>query len=245
MSAVLFHVYGTLSSWGSECVGGALRDTATRPSKSAIIGLVAGAMGITYAEGYRLGELSRSLRMATLGLSPGRPIEDFHTVQVGSFSSQNLRPRTRIEELARSSDGGTMSMRRYLQGAYTLVVLEGDGDVVMGVAEALRHPVFAPCLGRKSCPPSLPFSPQRVDGPLEDAMRTIAIETMATPELRPVFGRQLPDTLPVFWEGDMLSLPVLFRSNRRDQALGHRRYGLREESAGTMTLVETANGAAA
>ena len=133
-STVLLHLAGVLQSWGTRSHY-SNRETDTHPSKSGVIGIVAAALGIQRDDTARLAELS-ALRFAVRVDQPGQLTRDFHTSQPAG------RPDTSI------------SYRFYLADAVFVAALEGPDDLIEYIAEALDNPVYAPSLGRKSCPPN-------------------------------------------------------------------------------------------
>jgi len=162
-----FQLSGMLSAFGLVAVG-EVRLSAGHPTRSAVLGLLAGALGIRRGEEDRLAALTDGYGLAVRVDAPGSPLLDFHTVQTPP-ERKNRIYRTRADEL-----GGLLgvdeepytilSRRGYLCDASFTACLWAVTDKppfhLEALAEALRRPVFAPYLGRKCCPPSLPFAPQ-------------------------------------------------------------------------------------
>ena len=180
---LVFHLYGPLASWGDIAVG-ETRPSALTPTKSAILGLLAAALGIrrpntadneadrmalesahaALTNGYGL-----AVKMECLGL----PLSDYHTVQVPSSGKGKNRMvfATRRDELGRLSrhDLNTiLSRREYRQESYCAIALWARAGAPHGL-EALRDALVAPAfplyLGRKSCPPALPLAPAVISAP--------------------------------------------------------------------------------
>ena len=79
---LLFRLHGALASWGDIAVGD-IRPSYRHPSKSAVIGLIAAALGVErekYEKQSELAKLSFSVRIDATGV----PIDDYHTVQAPS-----------------------------------------------------------------------------------------------------------------------------------------------------------------
>ncbi|MBF0494581.1 MAG: type I-E CRISPR-associated protein Cas5/CasD [Candidatus Omnitrophica bacterium] len=164
MKYLLFRLYGPMSSWGDIAVG-EIRPSFTHPSKSAILGLVAAALGIKRNEEEKHRSLAKALGFAVLVESAGFPLFDYHTAQVPS-GKENYR--TRRQELwgDRSDLNTILSTRDYrVDGLYTTILwvkkhCEFDLD---RITVKLRQPDFILYLGRKSCPVALPLEAQTVD----------------------------------------------------------------------------------
>ncbi len=175
---LLFRVYGPLVSWGDIAVG-ERRSTSDRPSRSGVIGLVAGALGIERSDEEQQTALQESLAMASRVDVPGRLMHDYHTAQAPSASwadkqekrwKDKPQPRgplwTRAEELAQPREelSTILSERAYLADTLAVVAIWNRQPnarfQLANIQKALLRPVFVPYLGRKSCPPALPFAPR-------------------------------------------------------------------------------------
>lgn len=189
MQWLIFRLYGPLASWGGVAVG-EVRDSDPHPGKSAVLGLVAAALGIRRDEDVRLQALAEGYGYAVQVESPGLAIVDYHTVQVPSRSTLKGRPHaTRKDELAMPQDdlNTILSSRNYRCDALYRVALWAQPQApepLLVLVDALRRPMFVPYLGRKSCALALPLEPQL----LEAATLTGALDA-ATFAGDSVFGR--------------------------------------------------------
>lgn len=185
-SYLIFRLHGTLASWGDIAVGD-IRPSYRYPSKSAVMGLLAAALGIKRDETERLNELFKlqfSVRVDAFGV----PIEDYHTIQTPSEQSiKNDRSKdywTRLDEIEAinwrviqsqsNTEAGAIQSRRtyYCNAVYTIAINEAiNSEVVWSkikpeitrlddVISYLEKPLFTLYLGRKSCPLSLPLEAQ-------------------------------------------------------------------------------------
>ncbi len=183
---LIFRLYGALSSWGDIAVGD-IRPSYRYPSKSAVIGLIAAALGVKRDEHDKQSELAKlifSVRVDVIG----SPIEDYHTVQAPSDQAiKNDRAKeywTRIDEIyaikwrvvrsKSSAEAGAIQSRRtyYCDSIYTVALCENKNEnlnwqtlkvsKLKDFIEFLRKPQFVLYLGRKSCPLGLPLEPQVV-----------------------------------------------------------------------------------
>lgn len=125
---------GPLQSWG-ERARWSMRDSATEPTKSGVVGLLACALGLDQDDDIR--ELSRQLQVGARCDRPGILLKDYQTIQ-GPWGTQ-------------------LSDRYYLCDATFLVAVQSnDAALIERLANAVQNPVWPIFLGRKSCPPSHP-----------------------------------------------------------------------------------------
>lgn len=149
MSSVLvLRLEGPLQSWGERSRWD-VRETADRPTKSGVIGLLGAALGLK-RHSPRLVELGAELKFAVRVDRAGHRMVDFHTVS-GALPSADGKSK------GKEDDPYTLlTPRTYLQDASFLVALEGPRELVEECAEALKKPRWPYFLGRKSCPPTVP-----------------------------------------------------------------------------------------
>jgi len=174
MKFLVFQLYAPLSSWGEPAVG-EYRGTHVRPSESALLGLLAAALGLRRSDDEAHAILRNSYGFAIGVQSDGEILRDYHTAQVAPRAALKGLPRsTRKDELAVPPEDLTtiLSTRDYRQDAASIVAVQAKDDARYGLdvlAEALREPRFVLYLGRKSCPPAAPLYPQvmQADSALE------------------------------------------------------------------------------
>lgn len=135
---LVFQLYGPLLSWGDIAVG-ETRPSALTPSKSAVLGLVAAALGIkrpdTVADETermacekRHAELAQGYGLGIFVQVLGSPLSDYHTAQVPSSGAGRNRKvfPTRRDELTwlpRAELNTILSRREYRQDAYAACAL--------------------------------------------------------------------------------------------------------------------------
>jgi len=163
MEYLLFRLYGPLASWGELAVGES-RHTAVYPGKSALLGLLAAALGIRREQGELQGSLAVGYRFAVKVVSTGHPLRDYHTTQapdsVGKFIYRTRRDELKI---GKGRLGTILSSREYRCDAFSLVAIAAEDTApytLSEIKEALLQPRFHLYLGRKSCPLSAPLNPQ-------------------------------------------------------------------------------------
>jgi CRISPR system Cascade subunit CasD len=200
---LIFRLYGALASWGDIAVG-EFRPTFDHPSKSAVIGLIAAAMGIRRDEEERQRKLADGYLMAIRIDSSGVLLRDYHTSQVPpTGSSKNkIQFPTRKDELAVPKKETILSSRDYrCDAVYTICLWSRTSSPPYSLATInthLDHPVFVLYLGRKSCPLSLPVHGQIMNAEnLAEALG--AIRFLDYPFISPL-TRQ--NNFRVFWEGN-------------------------------------------
>lgn len=191
-----FTIYAPLSSWGDIAVG-EMRGSWDRPSRSAVLGLLAAALGIRREAQAEHDALDASYGVAVRLDVPGTPLVDYHTAQTVSASVVRKRaPRTRAELLAAvpSAEHETiLSRRAYRQDAVSTVAVWARADApwsLDALAAALRRPVFTLYAGRKANVLGLPLAPVvREADTLADAFR--AHEHARTEALPPEVRRTI------------------------------------------------------
>jgi CRISPR system Cascade subunit CasD len=174
---LLFTLAAPLASFGTIAVG-ERRPTWDRPSKSQVIGLIAGCLGIERTEEARQLELATSLGFAVRVDNPGQLATDYHTAQAAKDVEVRRRLKaghtvnTRAEELACDDLKTILSRREFRVGSlYTIAVWKtaDAGPTLDAMANALAAPAFAPFAGRKSNPLALPLAPRIILAPrIED-----------------------------------------------------------------------------
>lgn len=165
MNYLIFQLQAPLSAWGETAVG-EYRPSANYPSESALIGLLAAALGIDRSDEVQHQNLIAELSFAIGVQSAGRLLRDYQTAQVpGRVSLKNRPHRTRRDELNMPKEelNTILSTRDYRQDAACLVAVQTKTDSVFSLVDlalAIQQPKFVLYLGRKTCPPSLPLWPQ-------------------------------------------------------------------------------------
>jgi CRISPR system Cascade subunit CasD len=232
-----------MASWGEIAVG-EMRHSEVKPSKSALIGLLAAALGITREQDDQQQALANGYRFAVKMLSTGQVMRDYHTAQAPD-SVGKFRYRTRRDELVtgRARLGTVLSTREYRTDSQAVVAICANPESpwsLAQLADALTRPRFHLYLGRKSCPLAAPLNPQIIQA---DGFRA-ALDNYETGDLRS--GKQewkserrwLPvDEVPhYFWEGAIADFALVSETfqpdtvqqlRRHDQPLSRHRWQFR------------------
>ena len=159
-----FRLYGPMASWGQAAVGGE-RPTGMQPTRSAVLGLLAAALGIKRDNEIALQALQIGVRIAIKQCVPSSLLRDYHTTQVPS-QSKKIVHRTRKSELSEHKLNTILSSRDYrCDGLWVIGVAltEKASHTLEQIREALLKPVFSLYLGRKSCPLAVPLAPKLID----------------------------------------------------------------------------------
>ena len=168
-SHLVFSLAANIGSMG-ELAGNERRGSLAWPGRSAIIGLMAAAMGVR-----RDGDFSAldALTISVAVFDTGTPLRDFHTVQTIP-SAKAKYPNSRPEALRTAKDvlNTAITLRDYRSGLLYGVVVSGEG--LEPIAQSLRTPSFTLYLGRKSCPLAAPTGAKVVDAnTIEEAVSHI------------------------------------------------------------------------
>lgn len=78
---LIFQLFGPMTSWG-ECAPGGVRQTLSIPTKSALLGILEGAVGITRDQEEIHEAFAKNYQFVICGSENPVWFQDFHTVQV-------------------------------------------------------------------------------------------------------------------------------------------------------------------
>lgn len=215
MRCLVFRIYGPMASWGSTAVGG-VRPSATLPTRSAVLGLMAAAFGICRMEDERLSALSNSFGIVVKAESEGTLLRDYHTAQVPSTDKKALWLHRKAElEYARTTINTVLSTRDYRTDGHWVIGIEerlGATFSLEQLAEALKSPAFPLFLGRKSCPLAAPLDPRIVESTqmidaLNSDQRSISFKNRADASLYSHF---------VIYQWDVENMGIAADESRED-----------------------------
>lgn len=160
MSTLVLKLAGMWQSYG---VDGHYDERRTRrePTKSAVVGMLAAALGRKRSED--ISDLA-ALRYGSLTISPGVVETDYHTAH--SWPERDFK-----YEMSKPK----VTHRDYLADSVFYSGLESeDHELLDRLAYALDHPVYSLFLGRKSCVPNPDLVQGVVDGDLETVLTGLA-----------------------------------------------------------------------
>ena len=240
---LMMRLYGAMAAWGDVAVG-EFRPSHPHPTRSAVLGLIAGALGIRRDQEQALLDLDRSCRLAIRLDADGEVLRDFHTAQVPP-SQRKVVHRTRQDELNAAKLNTILSSRDYRCDSAASVALSLCSNTppysLQQIAEALRQPHFVPYLGRKACPLALPLDPQLCEAPsIDEAFSNYPTAQQQLQQLNqglPGFGQLPPQTdQRLFWEDGEQAAEAELHYPRRDRLRSRRgwQYDERREYSRTM-----------
>ena len=170
---LLFQLVAPLGAFGGIAVG-ERRETAARPSHSALVGCLGAGLGLERTDP-RQTNFAANLAFAVRRDHLGPLLADYHTAQTPP-AKKGKTWATRREELA--GEVNTILSRRdyHSDCAFTIACLVMSETIASpsDLAIALQRPQFTLYLGRKSCPLGLPPDPLVVEtSTLDEASRTM------------------------------------------------------------------------
>lgn len=183
-SLLLLRLEGALQSWGENAKWDT-RDSASMPTKSGIVGLIACAMGLE-RDAPEIIALSDAISVSIRADRPGVKTVDFQTV--------TGEPLRKSDGSKRSGGNTFISQRTYLQDASFLVVIATDQNWHDRIVAALKAPKWSVFLGRKCCIPSRPVLEQESVGS-NDVLTLLHSYPLAAKAVYPVsFETDIPLT---------------------------------------------------
>lgn len=133
------------------------------PTRSAIVGLLAAALGITRKEQQALYQLSETITTAVQVNQAGEKMMDYHTVQ--NFRS----PDGKIQK------GTKPTYREYWCDSEHTFAVSADPSLISQLESAVKAPKFTLFQGRKSCPLTRPL----FDRVMDEVNPAIALKILA------------------------------------------------------------------
>lgn len=130
MESLTFTVGGIMAGFGTS--PDTYNPTYDKPTKNAVIGMIAAALGIRRDETQRLNDLYSKFQVKVKNLTPEEPVfTEFQTIEISSRQKQIVH-------------------RQHLEDCRFQITVIGDG--AKDLKYALTHPKFQLYLGRKACP---------------------------------------------------------------------------------------------
>ncbi|MDX8551212.1 type I-E CRISPR-associated protein Cas5/CasD [Methanospirillum sp. J.3.6.1-F.2.7.3] len=223
----LINLYGPMAGYGGIAVGD-MRPSWPRPSRSAVLGMVAAAFGIRRDDEEAQTKLQTGYGFSVMVLQPGIMMQDFHTIQSAHSSSVKKlnHVMTRRDEMNLGDPDTILSRREYLCDHISVACIwirdiESAQYSLEEIADAFKKPVFCLYLGRKSCPPALPVHARVIQ---TDSLKSALVQHIEGFDL--LYGFQIPDRVSLFFEEGIdpgFDEPVMV-IKRRDNILSRSRW---------------------
>lgn len=223
----LLNLFGPMAGYGGIAVG-ETRPSWPRPSRSAVLGMVAAALGIRRDEEEAHTSLQKGYGFAVMVLEPGIMMQDFHTVQSANSSSLKKMNHviTRRDEMNLGDPETILSRREYLCDHVSVACIwirdaESAQYSLEEIADAFKKPVFCLYLGRKSCPPGLPVHARVITA---DSLKSALVQNIDGFDL--LNGFRIPERVSLFFEKGIdpgFDEPVMVMK-RRDNILSRLRW---------------------
>ena len=228
-----FVLAAPLAAMGEIAVG-ERRGIWDRPGRSAVLGLIAGALGLSRDEEESHAALEEGYGLALWVQHLGRLLPDYHTAQVPP-ARRGRHFATRAEELGVPDLETILSRRDYRTDVLALAALwdrEGGRWPLRAIEAALRAPHYVPYFGRKSCPLMLPLSPQRTEAIDPTAALATRLNNGPEPERQLLRSRMTAVVTMTASDARAFGLPIQRVETRRDALASRRRwqFALREEA---------------
>lgn len=164
MKTLLLKLAGPLQSWGTRS-SFETRQTDLYPSKSAVIGLIASSFGYRRDDdenNQRLNDLDFAVRID----QQGNLLRDYHTAR--RFKNTGKFERTYVTN------------RYYLEDAVFVVAIGHENTAwIDEIEEALKNPMYAPFMGRRSLPLPADFFLGTTSKNVIDALQEVSWQSNA------------------------------------------------------------------
>ena len=141
MSTLTFTISAPMQSYTIKTASN-FQFTNKKPTKSAIIGLLAASLGYRRGDN-RIINLYDNLEITSKTLSAGTSLTDYQN------SHYQFKTKIKNQQL----------YREYLQNSKFEITIKGELDLLKQLKTSLTHPKFALYLGRRACPPDRPIVP--------------------------------------------------------------------------------------
>lgn len=137
MKTIILKFSGPLQSWGTKS-NFETRHTDFYPSKSAVIGIIAAALGYRRYENEKISKLNE-LGFAVRVDQPGNLCRDYHTAH--KYKKDGTEERTYVTN------------RYYIEDAvFAVAISHSDDEYIRKIYTALQHPWFQMFMGRRALP---------------------------------------------------------------------------------------------
>lgn len=210
MKTLLLKFSGPLQSWGTTS-NFETRHTDRYPSKSAVIGLIAGCLGYRRDEDDKIQPLNQ-LDFGVRIDQDGGMLRDYHIAK--KYKNTGALDRTYVTN------------RYYLEDGVYVVAIGHEDDAWMDhIQQALRYPYFQPFMGRRSFPLTADFLIGDFESSVVECLQTYPWQAA------PWYKQQRSNILSAYVDSDLVASGIhRMRQDRVESfSVEGRRFGFRGE----------------
>lgn len=221
-------IHAPLAAHGDTSMGRHRRSW-PRPGKTAVMGMIAAAMGIARSRIDDLRALNNGFGFAVRVDDPGDAVLDYHTFAVGQ-NQPAKRARTRRYELRADKVETKITRREYRSGSiYTVALWKRDGapTTLEAIADALQQPHWTLYVGRKSCPLGLPLNPEIIEA--DTLLAALEKRPPMPPEIAEFMGVKFTKRAELFADHDAAGINAQRIEQRRDHYHYTQSFAARDE----------------
>lgn len=221
MKTILLKFAGPLQAWGTGSHY-ETRQTDRYPSKSAIVGMIAAALGYRRDEAAGLAELNK-LDFAVRIDQPGKILRDFQIAASHKPNGEFLR--------------SYVTNRYYLQDAVNVVAIgSADQELMEKILTALKAPYFQLYLGRRALPVNADFLLDTQESGVIESLQKLSwqaakwYQDSTSTTLLPVYADKRLVREKVNHTQMVRDVPLSFAQGKTkdiEKTLNGRRYGMR------------------
>ncbi len=165
MKTILLKLAGPLQSWGTDSRF-ETRSTDRYPSKSAIIGMIAGSFGVRREDNSIINDL-KMLDFAVRVDQQGSLLRDYQIA--AKFKKSGEVERTYVTN------------RYYLQDAVFVVAIGSEDEAFIDrIEKALKNPYFQPFLGRRSIPINADYYIKKTNESVIESLKSLPWQASKT-----------------------------------------------------------------
>lgn len=165
MAVLHLQFRGVLQSWGVREEWMANRRTASSPTESAVLGLLACALGIDRNDETGLTLLQNKVHIISQPAEVNRKLVDEQTISIAEYEREGIELNgfpSAGGGIKRTNAGPVWSEtfgKQYVEDCVSHPLradVEGDKETIASIQNALLHPVYPYYLGRYCCTPCGP-----------------------------------------------------------------------------------------
>lgn len=227
---LVFQLHGPMASWGVDAPG-EVRHSHELPSRSALLGLLAAALGIRRDEEERLNNINQHYSFLLCASKNPRWARDYHTVQMPKEVRKACYFSRRDELNDPELLSALISRRDYYTDAWWMVAIAPTPDAPYSLEQlrdALQYPLFPLYLGRKSHPLALPLAPLLLEGAAPDVLNEAYRQYREQfKEINIPLAKLEPEC---WWEGEHDGLNANKVLRRRDRPMSRQQWTFSERT---------------